>query len=77
MKLIMEKWTKAENLAIYLFLESYPNDDAHVLAERLKQSEWMNKRTENAIYQHICQLKNLEDKLYVPDPVHEFNQKSK
>ena len=73
----MEKWTKAENLAIYLFLELYPNNDAHELAKRLKQSEWMNKRTEDAIYQHIRQLKNLEDKLFVPDPIHEqeFNQK--
>jgi hypothetical protein len=67
------QWTKAENLAIYLFMELYPNEANIDLAKRLEQSGFINKRNENAIYQHVNYLEKLKYKLFVPDPVHDFN----
>lgn len=69
----MAQWTKAENLAIYLFMELYPNEANPDLAKRLEQSDFINRRNENAISQHIYQLEKLKYKLFVPDPVHNFN----
>lgn len=64
------RWTKAENLAIYLFLELYPDDSPTELAERLGQSGFIKGRAVNAIRLHIDQLKKLQAELIVPDPVH-------
>ena len=64
------KWSKAENLAIYLFLELYPNDNTRVIAQRVNQSGFISGRGEDAIRQHVDQLKKLQSELVVPDPVH-------
>jgi iron only hydrogenase large subunit-like protein len=66
-------WTKAENLAIYLYLELFPNKSPKEIAEMLLKTSYLNpSHNENSVYLHVLELKKLENELVVPDPVHDF-----
>ena len=74
----MVRWTRIENMALFLIIEKYTNagKSNRELAEIAFETfpDILSQRSINAISQHVAALKMLYNDLNIPDPVHNSNR---